>query len=419
MKGTAMHRDILPISFLQDKQNRCYFAFLFFFSLLLFSCSMALCTFSTSSAKEILLSHDKAIVSSLLSQGIAEHVIAAAITDASAKDTQAASALLSRVGISKMQETRFLPPLHEYTRTAQALMFSASFLLAFLLLGGTYLFFCKRERLYKQASSVLDGYLSGDYSRRLPQSKEGSIYYLFSCIDRLATMLQAQNENERQSKMFLKNTISDISHQLKTPLAALSMYMEIIENEPDHPDVIQKFTEKSENSMKRMEQLIQSMLKITRLDTGNIVFERHRHNLEELIQNSVGDLTARARNEGKEIIIEGSSADTIVCDLSWTSEAIGNLVKNALDHTERGGAIRITWSGAPAASRISVSDDGSGIAPEDIYHIFKRFYRSRKSQDTQGIGLGLPLAKSIVEGQGGTITVRSVPGEGTEFTVQF
>lgn len=414
-----MHRITFHTSFLQDSQNRRYFTFLAVFSLMLFIFGIAFCTALMSSAKTILLSHDEAIVSSLLNQGIPAHAIATALSDMSVKDTQAASALLSRIGISKMQDSRFLPPLHEYARTAQTLMFSASFLLSSLLLFGTYLFLSRREGLYRQASSVLDDYLSGDYSRHLPQEKEGSLYRMFSCIDRLATMLQAQNENEHHAKIFLRNTISDISHQLKTPLAALSMYLEIMENEPGHPDVIQEFSAKSETSIRRMEQLIQSMLKITRLDTGNILFEKHKCKLEELVMKSLDDLADRARNEGKEIVTEGSPNDTLICDISWTSEAIGNLVKNALEHTKKGGTICISWHVSPIAVKIIVSDDGKGIAPEDIHHIFKRFYRSRKSQDTQGIGLGLSLAKSIVEGQDGTITVHSIPGEGTEFIVQF
>lgn len=110
---------------------------------------------------------------------------------------------------------------------------------------------------------------------------------------------------------------------------------------------------------------------------------------------------------------------TIICDMDWTSEAIGNLVKNALDHTEPGRTIHITWEKSPTMLRIFVSDNGNGIAPEDIHHIFKRFYRSKHSLDTPGIGLGLPLAKSIIEGQGGLISVQSDLNKGTTFTISF
>ena len=107
------------------------------------------------------------------------------------------------------------------------------------------------------------------------------------------------------------------------------------------------------------------------------------------------------------------------CDPQWTSQALANLVKNALDHTKEGDTIEILWEDTPAGLRISVSDNGEGIAPEDIHHIFKRFYRSRRSLNTPGIGLGLSLAKAIIEGQGGMLGVSGRQKEGTTFTVFF
>lgn len=232
-------------------------------------------------------------------------------------------------------------------------------------------------------------------------------------------MLQSKNEEERKAKDFLKKTISDISHQLKTPLAALTMYQEIIANEPDNAETVKEFSGKIGVSLNRMEQLIQSMLKITRLDTGNIVFEKGCYSVMELIEHSINELTTRAEDENKQIVISGDPKQQIVCDLEWTGEAIGNIVKNALDHTMSGGIIQILWKRTPATVRIIIADNGNGIAPEDIHHIFKRFYRSKHSLDTQGIGLGLSLAKSIIEGQGGLISAQSKLNEGTSFTLSF
>ncbi|MBD5503613.1 MAG: HAMP domain-containing histidine kinase [Lachnospiraceae bacterium] len=406
-------------SLMQDRQIRKYYTFLLTFCLLLLMTATLFCRQLTDSAKTMLLSHDKAVASSLIEQGVPENIIAKALTDDEAGQAQTGADLLEKLGIVPSLDAQFLPHLHSFRNHAWYLSLAALLPICLLLLSMSLLFLHKRDKLYRHAFSIIDNYIDGDYSCRLPQTDEGTIYQVFSSVDRLATMLQAQNETEYRSKIFLRNMISDISHQLRTPLAALSMYQEIMENEPDHPAVIQKFTAKTELALNRMEQLIESMLKITRLDAGSIIFEKRTCNLSELVSHAVNELTTRAASEGKTIISEGSPAETLVCDPSWTIEAIGNIVKNALDHTEANGTIHISWDTSPVTTRIMISDNGSGIAPEDIHHIFKRFYRSRKSSDTQGIGLGLSLAKSIIEGQGGSISVQSRPHMGTTFTILF
>lgn len=404
---------------LQDKHIRRFSVFLLLFSLLLFTVGAISCISLTNSAKAMLLSHDGTIASSLIEQGVPEKVIATALTDTDTVHTQTGADLLAKLGIRPLLEVKFLPSLHQFRTDVQSFALTAALVLSLILLGGTIFFLIKRDHLYQHASSVIESYINGDYSCHLPQTTEGTVYRMFSSVDRLATMLQAQSEIEYKSKIFLRNTISDISHQLKTPLSALSMYQEIMEKEPDHPDVIQEFAAKTGLALKRMEQLIQSMLKITRLDAGSIVFEKSACNLAELLGHALNELDTRAGRERKEIFLSGSPDETLICDMAWTAEAIGNIVKNALDHTNSGASIRISWDVSPTAVRIQIADDGEGIAPEDIHHIFKRFYRSSKSLDIPGIGLGLPLAKSIVEGQGGTISVSSTPHVGTTFTLLF
>lgn len=161
------------------------------------------------------------------------------------------------------------------------------------------------------------------------------------------------------------------------------------------------------------------MLKLTRLDAGGIVFRKSEYMIGEVIAQSVEELYDRAENERKKLRITGDERELIFCDIEWTREAIGNIVKNALDHTQPDGIIQISWDQTPLMFRIFVSDNGSGIEQEDIHHIFKRFYRSKNSLDKQGIGLGLPLARSIAEGQGGTVSVQSKIGEGTTFILSF
>ncbi len=220
-------------------------------------------------------------------------------------------------------------------------------------------------------------------------------------------------------KEFLKTTVSDISHQLKTPLAALSLYQEIILNEPGEAETVALFAEKSQLALARIEGLVQTLLKITRLDAGAVIFFKKDFDAKELVLEAAEELKIRAEKEGKKLLLSGDGSARVYCDPDWSREALGNLIKNALDHTEEGDRIRITWEQTPLMTRFIVTDTGEGIEKEDLHHIFKRFYRCENSRSRQGIGLGLSLVKSIVDGQGGTVSVQSEPGRETTFTLAF
>lgn len=405
------------MSFYYDKQVKGYGLFLLFFSFFILGMNFAFHVKQIGDVKGMYVSHEKAIASSLLAQDVPEEVIADALTGTGI--SEAGELLLSAIGIGEQPENHALPFFFQFWRKSFLIMLIMDILFISVLFVGTFHFAEKRKRLYQQAEDILENYLDGDFSCHLPQNKEGLIFQLFSSVERLATMLQSKNEGERSAKEFLKRTISDISHQLKTPLAALAMYQEIIESEAENTETVKEFSAKAGMSLKRMEQLISSMLKITRLDAGNIVFVKKRYPVTELIACSIRELTTRAKAEQKEIVTVGDDGQTLLCDMEWTSEAIGNIVKNALDHTGQKGVIRIAWEQTAAMLRIVISDNGSGIAVEDIHHIFKRFYRSKRSLDTQGAGLGLPLAKAIIEEQGGIISVQSIWKEGTVFTLSF
>ena len=405
------------MSLCQDRQIKGFLLFLTLFALLFVGTATVLTIYQVNGVEALWLKHDEAVSSSLLEQGVPKEVIAVAFTNTDISED--GRSLLAAAGLGKQSESSMRPYFNQFQRSAFCTMLCTVLFFLFVLAVGIFVFFWKRKRLYQQADKILLNYINGDYSCHLPQNYEGAIYQVFSSVEQLATMLKAKSEKEHKTKEFLKSTISDISHQLKTPLAALMMYQEIIEAEPDNIETVKKFSQKTGTALKRIEQLILSMLKIARLDTGNILFDKRTCLIQELVKNAISELTIRAAQEKKQIIVNGTSNQVIMCDMDWTSEAIGNLVKNALDHTEIGGIIKITWESTPTMIRILVSDNGSGIAPEDIHHIFKRFYRSKYSLNTPGIGLGLPLAKSIIEGQEGLISVQSVLHEGTTFSVSF
>ncbi len=282
-----------------------------------------------------------------------------------------------------------------------------------------YKYFYEQSKIIENATAQITEYMAGNHNARIECDNEGELYKLFHKVNSLVTVLNAHIENELQAKLFLKDTISNISHQLKTPLAALNIYNGILQDEAQDLSTIQKFTALSEQELDRIESLVQGLLKISKLDAGTITLDKSSANLFELISSVQKHFAFRAEYEGKEIIIAGDHQVTLFCDRIWIIEAIDNIVKNALDHTAKGGTIRIEWKQFAAVVQIIIMDNGSGIHPEDVHHIFKRFYRSRFSKDTQGIGLGLPLAKTIIEAHSGTIEVSSELGIGTTFILNF
>lgn len=280
-------------------------------------------------------------------------------------------------------------------------------------------YFKKQNKIMEQAVSQINVYLDGDSNARIECDSEGELYRLFHSVNSLAAVLNAHADNELREKEFLKNTISDISHQLKTPLAALNIYNGLLHEEDIEASSVKEFADLSEQELDRMETLVQSLLKITRLDAGSVTLEKGAENVADMLRDVELHFAYRAKQEHKELVLSGPEEVLLFCDRDWLTEAIDNIVKNALDHTESGDAVHITWKALPNAVQIAVKDNGCGIHPEDLHHIFKRFYGSRFSQDKQGIGLGLPLAKTIVEAHSGTIEVDSELGKGTTFTMNF
>lgn len=280
-------------------------------------------------------------------------------------------------------------------------------------------YFRKQNQTMEQAVSQINAYLDGNRNARIECDNEGELYRLFHSVNSLAAVLNAHADNELREKEFLKNMISDISHQLKTPLAALNIYNGLLQDEDIEASSVKEFADLSEQELDRIETLVQSLLKITRLDAGAIVLEKTEENVADMMRDIELHFAYRARQEKKEIILSGSDHLFLFCDRDWLNEAIDNIVKNAFDHTESGATICIAWKELPSGVQIVIKDNGCGIHPEDIHHIFQRFYRSRFSKDKQGIGLGLPLAKAIVEAHNGTIEVDSELGIGTTFTMNF
>ena len=365
-----------------------------------------------------LLLHDYGVAGHLLNNE-KELSISAFTSQPNENDIERGRAALASIGYDETTSMRFLPAVQIYRNQT---MFSVFLLLVFLF-GAIYLslflYLRRQHKAFSNAENTIRQFLDGNTTSRIECSQAGDWYSLFHAINEMATILSAHAENQRQTKEFLQDIISDVSHQIKTPLSALKMYHEIIESHKNDAATVSSFTEKSQREIKRMEDVIYTLLKLARLDAGIIQMEKAPENLSVLMHDVLERFETWAEREHKTITLSGKENVVLSCDALWVSEAIGNIVKNALEHTENGGHIEVKWSQSPLMTQIEISDDGKGIHPEDLYNIFKRFYRSRFSSDVHGIGLGLPLAKSIVEAHGGTISVTSSLGAGTTFTLNF
>lgn len=369
--------------------------------------------------KAQLIRHDYEIAGYFLEHGDTADVSAVFTSVKTEQELSAGQEFLEKLGYKEDMDTKLLPQADEFVFKYRLILLLFMVGSAFLLLGAFFWYFSRQQQEIEQAISAVQSFLGGNTSERIESDYEGGLAKLFSSVNTMATSLNTHIEAQKQTKNFLKDSIADISHQLKTPLTALKMYNEIMQEESENPDTIKKFTLKTDDALERMEVLIQNQLKITRLDAGTITFDYKETNLQGLLQNITYSFETRAQREQKTILLYGEKNVSLFCDADWMTEAVSNLVKNALDHTDKNGKIEISWEETPAVTKITIRDNGKGIHPEDIFHIFKRFYRSRFSQDKQGIGLGLSLAKSIVEAHNGMITAESTLGRGSVFKLSF
>jgi len=370
--------------------------------------------------KKEMIAHDYGVAGYLLRNDLDKSQITTAFTsEKTGEDLTAGQSLLQAAGYDDSLNNTLLPSVKSFHQKYAwlALVFSLVFALA--IIAALLIFFVRYNKKLEKANIDLLNFMNGNLNIRLDDNEEGTLSQLFSSINVMVTSLTTHIAKEKQNKEFLRDTIADISHQLKTPLAALQMYNEIIQDENTGNEVVDNFIQKSSNELNRMGNLIQNLLKLARLDAGSIQLEKRKHNLKDFLQSTINRFLTRAALENKSITLDCNHDITLNYDEEWLLEAVSNIIKNALDHTDSGDVINIGCDDTPVVTRITIQDSGQGIHPEDIHSVFKRFYRSRFSKDKQGVGIGLTLSKSIVEKHGGSIIVESELRKGTTFYLAF
>lgn len=291
-----------------------------------------------------------------------------------------------------------------------------------------------RYRALARLASQVDDVLHGERDVSFERMREGELAILASELDKMRSRLTLANEDLARERNALADSLADISHQLKTPLTSLALMTSLVRRElagtvGHEPEVARLRT--MERLEDRVEWLVSSLLKLARIDAGVVSFVRARVDGAELVVRAAEPLAVAFDLADVRLTVDAAPGAGFEGDLSWTAEALENVLKNCLEHTPAGGEVRVRCSEDALAFRLVVEDTGPGIAPGDLPHVFERFYRGGErggaaagagggsEVDPAGVGIGLALARSLVTAQGGTIRAGSADGGGARFDVVF
>ena len=281
----------------------------------------------------------------------------------------------------------------------------------------SFYFFIKIYRDIKDMTDYVYHSSEGREYEMKNKNQEGQIGLLKTEIMKMTTVLKEKVALLHSEKIFLNDTISDISHQLKTPMTSLMLLTDLMYNDLDKEKKIE-FLDRTNAQLSRMDWLIKSMLKLSKLEAKVIDFKTDKVNINELIKRSISPLLVPIELRNISLNINGDKEASYTGDIDWSSEALSNIIKNCIEHTKEGGTLDITYEENPIYSEIIIKDNGEGIDKDDIQNIFKRFYKGKNSK-SDSVGIGLAMAKSIIESQNGDIYVKSKKNRGSEFHITF
>lgn len=326
--------------------------------------------------------------------------------------------LLEKYGLDDIDSLEYFNNIQNMRKKINTYSFSF-FISSFLIINVIYIIFIKRQ--YKRINDIhkyLNKVLNGDYSLDIREYDEGDISNLKNDIYKMTVLLKEQNELSLKDKKNLEILLSDISHQIKTPLTSMNVINDLLSEDNIDSKVKQQFLMKNKEQLKRIEWLVSTLLKISRLDSGMVTFKKEKVLVDSLIDNALEPFQIPMELKGQTINIKGDSNIEIEVDYHWTLEAIVNILKNAHEHTPDNGEITIKYDTNPIFTRIMISDTGEGISKQEIKHIFERFYKGKNSSK-DSVGIGLNMSKKIIDMQNGDIFVSSKQNKGTTFEIKF
>ena len=277
----------------------------------------------------------------------------------------------------------------------------------------------KRDKSLRSINKYLDKVNNGNYELKIEDNGEDEISRLRNELYKTTILLRESAENSEKEKTNLSNSLADISHQLKTPLTSIRIMLDNIEENPNMDEKTRnEFIEEISRQIDWISSLVISLLKLAKFDAGAIIMQDTQINVKKLIDNVINNLAIMI--DIKNIKIEEKIDEDVIlrADYNWQLEALTNIIKNCIEHSKEDSKIKIEVENNSIFVKIKITDEGEGIAKEDLSHIFERFYKSKQVSENS-IGIGLSLAKTIIEKENGYIKVDSELGKGTTFEIKY
>lgn len=276
----------------------------------------------------------------------------------------------------------------------------------------------KRYQKIARLSALLDSILHGSENVNFDDFSEGELSILQNELTKMTAKLWAQKDELLQDKLHLTDSIADISHQLRTPLTSINLICNFLSKSELTDEKRRQLSMDLSKILKRIEWLISSLLKLSKIDAGTVIFKQETVSLQELVEKSIAPLIIPMELKEQQFNVHMTGNESYIGDLSWSIEAISNILKNCMEHTPIGGKIDVNCDENNIYTEIVIKDNGNGIDKEDLPHIFERFYKGKHSSD-QSVGIGLALARVIIVEQNGTIKVENNFDGGAKFTIRF
>lgn len=311
--------------------------------------------------------------------------------------------------------------LENYTDFQKFIIIDINTLIVFILILSIIVFKYNHSESKKinEITKYIEEINRGNYRLNIEENTEDELSILKNELYKITVMLKEVAENSQKDKTTLKDSLSDISHQIKTPITSILIMLDNILSDENMPEDIKKdFIKDIKREIVNIKFLVESILKLSKIDSNSIKFIKKEVFIKDIINEAVKNVSMLSELKNIEIIVSGDDSIKTICDLKWQVEAITNILKNCIEHSYENKKIYINYNQNNMYTELKIEDNGTGIDAKDLPHIFERFYKGKNSS-SDSVGIGLALSKSIIESNNGYIQVDSELNKGTIFIIKY